>query len=83
MARAVIMPMKPRWTAWKKYGPGAPVKILQQPWEVSRLDANPNGSVRNIAGICNETKKCIWNDATPRKGLFNSPIGKYRWPESV
>jgi len=27
---------------------------------------NPNGSLLNIAGITNKTKKCIWNDASPR-----------------
>ena len=26
---------------------------------------NPNGSLENIAGITNETRKCIRNDATP------------------
>jgi phosphoribosylformylglycinamidine (FGAM) synthase-like amidotransferase family enzyme len=25
--------------------------------------SNPNGSIENIAGICNVRKKCIWNDA--------------------
>ena len=29
-------------------------------------NSNPNGSIKNIAGICNE-EKCFWNDASPRK----------------
>jgi len=30
-------------------------------------ESNPNGSLLNIAGIANAGKKCIWNDASPRK----------------
>lgn len=31
--------------------------------------ASPNGSLENIAGICNREKKHFWPDASPRKGL--------------
>jgi len=26
--------------------------------------SNPNGTLDDIAGICNAGKKCVWNDAT-------------------
>ena len=34
--------------------------------EVSE-SSNPNGSLSNIAGICNKEKKCLWYDASSRK----------------
>ena len=49
--------------------PGDPCAIAMNQGNITP-EANPNGSVRNIAGICNEAAKCFWHDAAPGKGLF-------------